>query len=607
MALPPRRLQWLAQAVLTAACLGLDPGWLLGAFSLALVGMAALKLLEARDRAGRRLVALLQLVGCGLIAAQQPELLPSVLQLLAAVLALAGLLQLESGQGLAWRVLVRRSVQVLAAALPMALVLFLLVPRLGPFGTGLGGPGARASTGLSDSLEPGSIATLVGDQAPAARVAFSTNTPPPPAERYWRVLVHPLFNGRGWERDPQAESRRPLPAAGTPEEGQGAHQLWLVEPSRFTAVPWDGRALPLDPSLRPQPNGELRLLRPALERRSYRLLEQGNPLAWQRQRPTWDDLMLPLDQNPRLLALGRSWTALPTLSARVEAARAWFQSQNFRYTTTPGALPARDGLDVFLFERGEGFCGHYASAFSALMRAAGVPSRVVSGYLGGTWVEPMGGASFLELRQSNAHAWSEVWLPGVGWQRLDPTTWVEGGNAANQRMNGDRATATGPLARQWLWLQRQWWGLDMAWSRWWLGFDRSSQEALLNRLLGTNRWALGWLVLLGLGVGLAGALPLLRRQQRLGQDRLSRELAALLRALERLRIVPAAGDTLETLSGRAAEAHPALASALAELTAIHAERRYGPTGRAGGQGAAEQRWRVALRQVQRYRIDAISR
>ena len=109
MALPSRRLQWLAQAVLIAGCIGLDPGWLLGGFSLALVLMAGLKLLEARDRAGRRLVALLQLVGCGLLAAQQPDLLPSLVQLLAAVLSLAGLLQLESGQRLAWRVLLRRS------------------------------------------------------------------------------------------------------------------------------------------------------------------------------------------------------------------------------------------------------------------------------------------------------------------------------------------------------------------------------------------------------------------------------------------------------------------------------------------------------------------
>ena len=607
MALPSRRLQWLAQAVLIAGCIGLDPGWLLGGFSLALVLMAALKLLEARDRAGRRLVALLQLVGCGLLAAQQPDLLPSLVQLLAAVLSLAGLLQLESGQRLAWRVLLRRSVQVLTAALPIALVLFLLVPRVSPLGSGLNGPGARASTGLSDSLDPGSIATLASNQGPAARVAFSNNRPPPPQERYWRVLVHPLFNGNTWERDPRAETRRPPEPMPAPASPQGRDQIWLVEPSRFTAVPWDGQGLPVDPSLRLGADGELRLLRPALERRSYRLLEQPQPLEWQRQPPSWGDLALPAESNPRLLALGRSWATLPDMSARVMAARAFFQSQNFRYTTTPGTLPERNGLDVFLFERRLGFCGHYASAFSALMRAAGVPSRVVSGYLGGSWIEPFNGSSYLELRQRNAHAWSEVWLPGVGWQRVDPTRWVSGAGAADEQRTAGLDAAGWPLARQWRWLQRQWWGLDMGWSRWWLGFDRSRQEDLLQWLLGDRRWALGWLLLAGVAGCMGAALLLLRLQKREPRDRLERQLQALLQALERLQITSEPGETLESLTDRAARAFPALAEALAELAGLHREQRYAqgasPAPRRRGD---RQRWQLALEQVKRHRINAIS-
>jgi transglutaminase-like putative cysteine protease len=604
MALPSHRWQWLAQAALVAGCVGLDPGWLLGAFTLAMVLVAALKLLEAKDRAGRRLVALLQLVSCGLIAAQLPDLLPSLVQLLAAVLALAGLLQLESGQSLAWRVLLRRSVQVLAAALPVALVLFVLVPRIGPFGPGLGGPGARASTGLSDSLDPGSIASLVSDQAPAARVSFSSNQSPPPEQRYWRVLVHPRFTGSSWERDPNNETRRPaaaLPPAA--RSGQGNDQIWLVEPSRFTAVPWDGRARPLETNLRPEANGELRLLRPALERRSYRLLEQREPLNWQRQPPSWADLDLPSGQNPRLRALGERWAAQPDPAARVEAARAWFQRQNFRYTTVPGALPARDGLDAFLFERGEGFCGHYASAFSALMRAAGVPSRVVSGYLGGSWVEPISGASYLELRQSNAHAWSEVWLPGEGWQQVDPTTWIQGSDAVQAAGRATQANQFWLLAREWRWLQRQWWGLDMAWSRWWLGFDQAQQDALLNGLLGANRWALGWLILAGVAIGLGVALLGLHRLNRAPAGGLSGDTAELLRQLRRLGIEPAAGETLEQLTRRAAAAWPELADALAQLAACHGERHYA----AGNGHHTQQHWQLALRKVKRWRGSAISR
>lgn len=601
MALPSRRLQWLALAVLALGCAGLDPGWLLGMFTLVLVLAAGLKLAEARDRAGRRLVALLQLVGCGLLAAQQPDLLPSLLQLLAALISLAGLLQLESGQGLSWRLLLQRSLQVMAAALPMALVLFLLVPRVGPFGPGAGWPASRATTGLSESLDPGSIATLVNNNAPAARVAFSTDRPPPAEQRYWRVLVHSHFDGSRWQREPDAE-RSPRAAARTltaavPESGQ-ADQVWLVEPSRFTAVPWNGAALPLDPTLQPQPVGELRLLRPALERRSYRLLEQARPLGWQSQPPRRLDLSLPGNANPRLLALGRSWTALADPAARVHAAQAWFQAQDFRYTTTPGALPPGDGLDAFLFERRAGFCGHYASAFSALMRAAGVPSRVVSGYLGGTWVEPISGASYLELRQSEAHAWSEVWLPGQGWLQVDPSRW-----ARNNASGPGAVPARGALPGMGglAWLQRQWWGLDMAWSRWWLGFDRSRQDDLLTWLLGNRREALGWLILTAMSLALGLALLLLRRHAGPG-DQIGRDLASLLRTLRELGLEPGPGETLEQLAGRAASRHPALAAPLAQLVRCHGERRFGNV----DPQRARRRWQSALRELRRRRRTAIT-
>jgi hypothetical protein len=371
--------------------------------------------------------------------------------------------------------------------------------------------------------------------------------------------------------------------------------VWLVEPSRFTAVPWSGNGQPLDGSLRPQANGELRLLRPALERRSYRLLAPSGPLDWQRRPPRLSDLLLPAGRNRQLLALGRQWASLPDPAARVQAAQAWFQGQGFRYDRQPGVMDGPDGLDRFLFERRVGFCGHYASAFSALMRAAGVPSRVVSGYLGGSWLEPMSGASYLELRQSDAHAWSEVWLPGQGWLGVDPSSWVEGGGATDGDANAASRSAPGPLR----WLQRQWWGLDMAWSRWWLGFDQARQEELLNRLLGRQRWALGWLVLAGIAAGLASGQVLLRRGQRPG-DPHERDLRGLLRLLAQLGLEAEPGETLEQLANRASAQHPLLAPPLSELVACHRQRRYALAGRQG-----RQRWRQGLRELKRRRRDAI--
>jgi protein-glutamine gamma-glutamyltransferase len=617
--LPPRHLQWLAMAALAAGSVGLDPTWLLGLLTLALLVLAALKLVEAGDRGGRRLVALLQLLVCGLQAAQRPDLLPSLVQLLAAVLSLAGLLQLESGQATPWRRLLRQSLQVLAAALPMALVLFLLVPRLEPLIALPEGPSGRAVTGLSADLDPGSIATLADDDSPAARVAFADDRPPPPEQRYWRVLVHERFDGRRWQRDDEdGQLLRPEPAGSEAarglekdleedlEEAADRDQVWLAEPGRFTAVPWDGRSGSPDPRLRLEPQGELRLLRPPIERRSYRLRPAAAPRPWQQRPPTPEALALPAAPNPRLQALGRRWGQLPDPAARLAAAQTWFEAGGFRYDRRPGALPERDGLDVFLFESRVGFCGHYASAFSALMRAAGVPSRTVSGYLGGTWVVPVGGASYLELRQSDAHAWSEVWLADRGWQRVDPSAWAGAAAGQGPAAMAARADAT-PAAGGWRWLQRQWWGLDMAWSRWWLGFDRSRQEALLAWLLGRQRWALGLVILAGVALGLVAALVAWQlHRSRPRRDTTARELAPLLTLLRSLRIEPRPGETLEELCRRTGKAYPNLAAPLEELASCHARRHYGePAGRHPSARLEATRWRRSLRQLKRARGSAI--
>ena len=135
--------------------------------------------------------------------------------------------------------------------------------------------------------------------------------------------------------------------------------------------------------------------------------------------------MLPTGQLPRLQELGASWRAYPVIGI------GWLRRilvSTSVLSLHPGAGPTGD-FDAFLFDRQEGFCGHYAGAFAALMRAADVPSRVVSGYVGGRRVEPLGGPPYLDLRQSDAHAWVEVWLNGQGWQQVDPTRWAAAGAA----------------------------------------------------------------------------------------------------------------------------------------------------------------------------------
>jgi transglutaminase-like putative cysteine protease len=572
--LPARRLQTLVLILLTVGLFSLNWATPLSWPTAALVGIATLKLREARSLGERRLVSLLQLLAVGLLAAQDPGLLPSAWQLLLTLLSLAGLLQLELHQRVHGRHLLRQSGLLLTAALPMALVLFLLVPRIGPIWNTPGLAGGLARTGLSEQLDPGSISSLVDNQAIAARVAFSDGQPPATGESYWRVLVHERFDGRSWQR------RNPVPTGRwmAPSQATGRRELWLVEADGLDAVPWDGRSQPAADTLRLRINGELVPTRSRGTRLGYTLIEHTGGAPWQSWPPGPEDLDLPAGAQPRLEALGSSWREITDPRERLEAAAQWFQQNHFLYSRSPGRLPDRAALDSFLFDRREGFCGHYASAFTALMRAAGVPARVVSGYRGGTWVRPLGAAPYLEIRQSAAHAWSEAWLSGQGWVTIDPSLWAAGG-AVPAPLNRHDATAT----EWWLWGQRQWAVLDISWSRWWLGFDGNRQAIWMERwFAGRGAW-LGLVILLGVGAGLAVGLVILNAQ-RSGSPRSaanSRELSRLLALLARHGLNPAPGDTLDAFLSRVRAKWPAATSDLKALNEIHQTLRFGrPQGRA---------------------------
>ena len=543
-------LAWWALPPLLLQCIALNwsapltwPTWLL-------VLCALFKLRECRRPFDRRLVALLQLLSSGLLAAQLQGLLASVLQLLAVLLALAGLLGHELAGALSFRGFLQRSLQLLAAALPLALVLFLFVPRLPPLWTTQMGPTRGAVSGLSPELDPLSIAELALVDGSAARVLVPEGQPLP-TDAYWRVLVHEQFDGRRWQhRDPPV----PRGGSGRPQGGQGTSQWWVVEPSASRAVPWDGSAAPTSPDQWITAEGELLVGAASRQRRSFRLQSTQQLAAWQQRSPVSSERQPPPEFLPRLKTLARQFRPLPTGRDRLEAVERWFRSHPFRYSLQPGAVA---DLDAFLFDQQVGFCGHYASALAALMRAADVPARVVSGYQGGHVVQPISGSAYLELRQSDAHAWVEVWLEGEGWQRVDPTLWTATAalpDAAVAAGLGQRQEADVPW---WRWLQWQWWGLDLAWTRWWLSFDQASQQAWLQRLFGAQlRW-LGVVVVVSGFAAVAGGWLLLRMGLRPRSP-----LAQSLRLLARLGAEPLQGESFPRLCRRAGRMHPDLSTLL---------------------------------------------
>jgi hypothetical protein len=284
-------------------------------------------------------------------------------------------------------------------------------------------------------------------------------------------------------------------------------------------------------------------------------------------------LQLPAGFNPRTLALGQSWRQQygDDDAAIVRAALALFHDGGFRYTLAPAPL-SRNAMDDFLFHTREGFCEHYSSAFTVLMRAAGIPARVVTGYQGGYW-NKLG--NYLLVRNSDAHAWSEVWLAGRGWVRTDPT-----GAVRPERVSLGAAAAAGD---QLDWYRSDWLqGFRNRWdvvNRWWdqavVGFDALRQRSLLTPfgIRDADTMTLGVLLAIGsvLFIALGLAWALLRRQPR---DPLREALRELERKLGRRGIARRVGEGPQHYLSRAARALPGQRKELATLTRRYLDLRY---------------------------------
>jgi len=548
-------------------------GWMASLGNLVWL-MGGLKLLESSDPPGRRRASLVMLLGIGLAGTLSQSLVASVMQGVCSLCCVGSLLSLEAGpQPL--NHLLRRCVGLVGVLLPVVITAFLLLPRLPVLWSLPGGSGISQS-GLASELRPGDIAELVRQGGLAARVEFA-GAPPPPQQRYWRVLVHRHFDGEGWSQGPA-----PALASNQPTPTAPVDQRWLVEPSPLPWRPWGGEGLPSDPSLlRLSSAGALWAGVPLRERELYGISSSSRAKPWRAQPPTDLDLELPQGSNPRLEALAaqlRSESRNPAML--VSQTRRWFETQGFRYSLEPGKLPAQAPLDAFLFDRQLGFCEHFASSFSTLMRAAGVPARVVVGYQGGTWKQPLAGDPYLLLEQSDAHAWSEVWLPPSGWVEVDPTSWV-----VPDRVRLSLAASLSANERQQLqagappsWLQglaSQWQGLDTRWQLWVMGFDTARQRELLPGWF-TGQWQ-GVMALLVIGLGLGGALSLvLRLESGPGvSDPPRRSLNHCLRQLKSLQLEPTPGESLGRFLQRAGQEHPPLQPLLNRVLDLYNQYRFG--------------------------------
>lgn len=519
-------------------------GWLEAASNLVWL-LAALRLLEANDRKNIGGSGLLLLLALGLAGLKANGLGASLLAAAAALLVLCSLLGVQQGADKLKLGLFGQAVALLSLALPLAVGLFLLAPRLPALWQM---PGANsASTGLSDELDPGSIASLVQSDSAAALLRLKEIQLPPPEARYWRVRVLNNFNGRSWQPGPTAPlERNPLPVLASKQQ-----QRWTYQGPERNTLPWPGVGTPQDHKQRINRNGEL--LRAS--NNSYVLLKSTNQPSWQTQPPITIQSQWPLGSNPQLEALAWQWQQqYQDPRQRVAAAYHWFKAQGFEYTLRPGLMPTKASLDAVLFEKKRGFCEHYAAAFAALMRAAAIPARVVIGYQGGEW-QPAAGQ--LQILQRDAHAWVELWLPPGQWRTVDPTAWI----APNRISQGVAASLSArdqqQLGRPMLgWFNQlllPWQKLDQGWSEWIISFDRAQQNQLLEKWLGPEASIKAIQILAG---GLCGLLflgiSLLWRQRQLQRgDKAKQQLDKLLHYLAKKQLRPNPGESLAAFIERA--------------------------------------------------------
>jgi len=466
---------------------GRDPGVAL------LFLMAGLKFMETRtERDGTLVICLAAFLALTQFLYAQSPL--SFVWLVAAVLAIAFALHALSGtwrigpSGSAFRIeslrpLFRLASTMLLQSVPLAILLFLVFPRLTQPLWGMPSDGG-SKTGLSEQMEPGSISLLTISDEIAFRVDFTNPMQiPPNSRRYWRGPVLSQFDGVVW---------RALPRANLGEmsahSGQRVEYVVTLEPhqQRWLFALDLPSSMPEDDSGNPLPNIVLT--------REYQLLSLpliGSRMIYRQSSMLTDRhasadgaeltraLRLPGTLNPRARAFAiaaRDRAGSDTAYIRAMLQR--FGGERFAYTLQPPTL-GDNAIDDFLFESQRGFCEHYAGAFAFLMRAAGIPARVVTGYMGGE-INPASGTMI--VRQSDAHAWVEAWLEGR-WQRFDPTAAVAPERVERGLSAALPAGERVPLLSRpaWSWLRAIDWRFDAVnhtWQRWVIGFNAERQKSM---------------------------------------------------------------------------------------------------------------------------------
>ena len=484
----------------------------------------------------------------------------------------------------------RTSGVMLLQALPLMIVLFFLFPRFGPLWS-VPIKSGLAKTGMSDFMRPGDVARLSQSDEVAFRVQFEGEIPPQ-SELYWRGLVFSRLQEGTWSAlnhfEVPAESRKPAEVNPT---GEAVRYSVIMEPSRQTwlyglhyARSSHGGVLHA---------ADFRMFSPVpIEAEFlYRVASwPGQQVEtrlsdWRRKIET----RLPPKGDEKTRTLARSMREEAGSNKQfIQNVLSKFNTEPYIYSLQPGTLPELNGMDTFLFETRKGFCEHYSYAFVLMMRAAGIPARVVAGYQGGE-VNPVN--KTVIVHQFDAHAWAEVWLEDEGWRRVDPTASVsplriESGLEMAMQEEGSFLSESPlsplryrniPLVNL---LRLRYDALTYRWQSWVVGFDNESQFELLHKTFGeisarvfVTVFLASWVIVL-----IPVSISLLRRPRIRQVHPVDKAYLAFCERLERVGIARQRGETPAQLSLRVRQSNPDIAEDVDQITALFSRLMYAPGG-----------------------------